>query len=117
MTKNEALKKCIDGAKICHEDYRPNNFIYFDGEKFILTNGDVSTNAGSPAFALAHKDGWKIVPEYVDFATAWKAHEEGKTIQSVINSKPFDTYKKSEDTNRGIFTDEIRGKWLILEDE
>lgn len=111
LTKNEALKKCIDGAKICHKGYRPNNLIYFDGEKFILTNGDVSMDADGPA--LAHEDGWQIVPEYVDFKTAWRAYEEGKLIQS----KDGTIHKRSKEEPIGWFAaQEIRGKWQILED-
>ena len=116
MTKNEALKKCIDGAKIRHKGYRENNLIYFDGEKFVLTDGFISMNADGPAFA--HKDGWQIVPEYVDFATAWKAYEEGKNIKSYCatychTNKP----QKRQMGLQSILISEIRGQWLILEDE
>lgn len=83
---------------------------------FANINGECKLRA-TQVFNIGCQHYIKPVPEYVDFAEAWKAYEEGKTIQSVIKSNPFDTYKKSEDTNRGIFTDEIRGKWLILEDE
>ena len=116
MTKNEALKKCIDGAKIRHKGYRENNLIYFDGEKFVLTDGFISMDADGPS--LAHKDEWEIVPEYVDFAAAWKAYEawpDRKTIQDEKGTK----YKKLQNgCNINFFGDtEIRGKWLILEDE
>ena len=117
MTKNEALKKCIDGAKIRHKEYRENNLIYFDGEKFVLTDGFISMNADGPAFA--HKDGWQIVPEYVDFAKAWEAHESGKVIVSEFWGSADSIAKKQdpETSFRWCFTPaEIRGKWLILED-
>lgn len=116
MTKNEALKKCIDGAEIRHKGYRENNLIYFDGEKFVLTDGFISMDADGPAFA--HKDGWQIVPKYVDFAEAWKAYEKGKEIVSVSHNnikRRYGTYVN--DKNVRFLPEEIRGKWLITEDE
>jgi len=47
--------------------------------------------------------------ELVDFTTAWKAYEEGKTIQSSLEVKFNDT------ANYRAFTPvEIRGLWQIL---
>ena len=59
-------------------------------------------------------DDWEIVPEHVDFAEAWKAYEEGKTIKSI----PCDAEYWVTDGIVDAFTSEqIRGKWLILEDK
>lgn len=58
---------------------------------------------------------WTKVPKLVNFAEAWAAYEEGKSIRSCAKN----VYNKSDephgyaDTNM-VSPNEIRGKWEIL---
>ena len=56
---------------------------------------------GKQVRCTSWKEGDAMQKNYVDFATAWKAYEEGRKIASCLH----------------ITVDEIRGKWLILEEE
>lgn len=118
MTKNEALKKCIDGAKITHPSFvfhqEGKDWVEWNGQKFMRCGG-----RGEPfevKDSLDSLDGWEIVPEYVDFFTAWKAYEsdDRKTIQDAKGKK----YRKIQNGCDMNFFGEtaISGKWLILED-
>ena len=109
MTKNEALKAAIDGKKIQHNEWANDFYFYFDGNKFC-------TNSGADFFpSKANKDNvWQIVPEYVSFTEAWKAFENGKIVQS---TQTGNKKKKSDNILQKFDEHEIRGKWLILEDE
>lgn len=115
MTKNEALKKCIDGAKVVPAKGTEVEYIYFDRQtnRFKLKwvgSGDVDTFNGD---GWVNSD-WQIVPEYVDFAKALKAYRNSATIKSVTGEK----YSlKREDEGLCVNLKEIEGKWLILEDE
>ena len=117
MTKNEALKAAIDGKKIRNKCWTtPQDvYIFWDGNKFLFADG---FHFQEENMQSRIHDGWQIVPEYVDFATAWKAYEEWpdrKTIQDEFGKK----YKKIQNGCNFNFFGEtaIRGKWLILEDE
>ena len=54
--------------------------------------------------------------KYVDFAEAWKAYDNGKRIRSVASECEW--LKSTVGSAYHSFsTTEIRGKWVILEDE
>lgn len=117
MKKNEALKAAIDGKKVSHKSWDSNFYITWDGSLFRTEVGEIYY------FKHACDSEWQIVPEYVDFAEAWNAYEKGKKIlpqRWVKDRKDSDYYQKSltlTELDR-VFTDrDIRGKWLILEDE
>ena len=117
MTRNEALKAAIDGKKVKLIEWGKNQYLYFDSlrARFYYFDG----NEEFATFSMAETDirnphgTWQIVPEYVDFAEAWKAYQKEKVIQSVQTGN-----KKNKSC--GILQKfdefEISGKWLILED-
>lgn len=115
MNKNEALKAAIDGKKIRPLDGCRVEYICFDRQsnRFLLKW------TGESAVDTFNGDGWnisdwEIVSEYVDFATAWKAYEVGKIIKGESGKE----YQRNEHEHHWRFsTDDIRGKWIILEDE
>ena len=114
MTKNEALKAAIDGKKIRNKLWGSSalDFIWFDGRQFLY--GHRHQGCFVPAkCAMDSEEDWEIVPEYVDFAEAWKAYESGKAIQSTISGAKY----KQNRIGGQMFITDIRGKWLILEDE
>lgn len=115
MTKNEALKAAIDGKKVRRSTWNEKEYIQFYGGRFVDEDGREITD-----FSWADSNKWQIVPEYVDFATAFKAYEEGKAIQSVDGDQlgEISVYHKSEKKYFGLCVDawEIRGKWIILDD-
>jgi len=106
MTKTEALKAAIDGERVYILGKNDSVYVYWDGHRF-LSHDDFDERY--TFFDLADYNGeWRIVPKTVDFATAWKAYEEGKTIQ---DDEGF-TYNEDDDPE---FTSAaIRGPWLIL---
>jgi len=105
MTKNEALKAVIDGERVRHESWTDGAYLYYAEFGFVLKPDYKSEIT---FYDAAHEAGWRIVPKTVDFATAWKAYEEGKTIQ---DDEGF-TYNEDDDPE---FTSAaIRGPWLIL---
>ena len=113
MTKNEALKASIDGKKVRNINWLQPNLdrIWFNGKQFMFGH------EGCELFldgASDYDTGWEIVPEYVDFAEAWNAYEEGKCVKSITGY----VYSLKDESNiDGLLIKEIRGKWLILEDE
>ena len=112
MTKNEALKAAIDGKKVRCLGWQTEEKLLFDGKQFVFINSDGESDRVYDC--LNYSDDWQIVPEFVDFAEAWKAYEDGKTIKSI----PCDAEYWVTDGIVDAFTSEqIRGKWLILEDE
>jgi len=95
-----------------------------DGKQVLVDNYDPIiqskwTSENSICLNLLLSDKWEIVPEYVDFAEAWKAYEEGKTIKSLGDSRwQTEKYSKKISQDFCAFTaKEIRGKWGILEGE
>lgn len=112
MNKNEALKASIDGAKIRPVPKYPHDmdYVYFDGSIFCIK---YKSGREVKCWLLGDCE-WEIVPEYVDFATAWKAYEAGKIIKGESGKE----YQRNEHEHHWRFsTDDIRGKWIILEDE
>ena len=112
MTKNEALKEVIDGKKVRNTNWSQPNLdrIWFNGKQFMFGHEGCELLLDC---ASDYDTGWEIVPEYVDFAMAWKAYQKEKVIQSVQTGN-----KKNKSC--GILQKfdefEISGKWLILED-
>lgn len=109
MTKNEALKAAIDGKRISHKSWDSKFYITWDGSLFRTENGETYY------FNHACLIDWQIVPDTVDFATAWKAWDrERKTIKSLSSQNVFN---KGSNKCSAIFdAQEIRGQWIILED-
>ena len=121
MTRNEALKAAIDGKKVRLIEWGKNQYLYFDSLRarfyYFDGNEEFATNSMAATDIRNPHGTWQIVPEYVDFAEAWKAYEEGKTIQSAVS---YDKYNKKQEQSicfMRFCRKEIRGKWLILEDE
>lgn len=113
MTKNEALKAAIDGKKVTNRNLREGDYVYWEDNCFMFYSARLNEHSRAES-SLTLVDGWELVPEYVDFATAWKAYEAGKTIKSI----PCDAEYWVTDGIVDAFTSEqIRGKWLVLEDE
>lgn len=112
MTKNEALKAAIDGKKIVHPSFCDDSYVYFNGRQFMRSCINPKDD-----FAIGDSmhptDGYEIVIEYVGFAEAWEAYEEGKEVKS--NSSNWHKRWEHEDTS--VLLSDIRGKWLILEDK
>lgn len=106
MTKNEALKACIDGKKVRLPYWAEDDmYMYFYGSTFRTKGGDV-------AYLANWSDvGWQIVSETFDFATAWKAVNQGKGIQSKESGKSY--YKVYSSVP--LYSFEIDGEWLILD--
>lgn len=121
MTKNEALKAAIDGKRVrCLEWPNQNGYVKWNGEQFVYFMSNKSSYCVCDCeFSMPGFITWEIVPECVDFAEAWKAYENGNKVESVFSRIKF----KINISNKGnrpqhYFSDrEIRGKWLILEDE
>ena len=114
MTKNEALKAAIDGKKVRLPHFHQQEYVVWHETCFAFhyENGHLE----KATFCLERNDNWEIVSEYVDFAEAWKAYEAGKTIKA----KSGCTYTSADTCGFAKITmiiDDIRGKWLILEDE
>lgn len=111
MTKNEALKAAIDGKKIRLPHFHKQEYVVWHETCFAFhyENGHLE----KATFCLERNDNWEIVPEYVDFAEAWKAYENGKAIQSTSSGEKY----QNKQYGAFIRVDAIRGKWLILEDE
>ena len=115
MTKNEALKAAIDGKKVTFAKKSNVVYIYWDGMQFMSHDSFGSRPADFKLRAYENQD-WQIVPEFVDFAEAWKAYDNGKRIRSVASECEW--LKSTVGSAYHSFsTTEIRGKWLILEDE
>ena len=114
MTKNEALKAAIDGKKIkCLQWGNQNAYVFWSGQNFYhVSNVNGDTDKATVQIGFEQFNDWEIVTEYVDFATAWKAYEEGKTIQSTSSGEKY----QNKQCGAFIRIDSIRGKWLILED-
>ena len=104
MTKTEALKAAIDGKKVSVNIFA----IKWNGKYFSDDDGLEYCIATLP------DNGWQIVPEYVDFAEAWKAYEKGRVIQA---AQTGNKKKKLLGLVQMFDEFEIRNKWLILEDE
>ena len=123
MTRNEALKAAIDGKKVRLIEWGKNQYLYFDSLRarfyYFDGNEEFATNSMAATDIRNPHGTWQIVPEYVDFAEAWKAYEAGKKIQpeAFVNKKAF--IKKNFELNfdNSFKESYIRGKWLILEDE
>ena len=114
MTKNEALKAAIDGKKIRLPHFHQQEYVVWHETCFAFhyENGHLE----KATFCLERNDNWEIVPEYVDFAEAWKAYDNGKRIRSVASECEW--LKSTVGLDYHSFsTTEIRGKWLILEDK
>ena len=116
MTKNEALKAAIDGKKVRNERWVPECYLCFKENQFFVIGPSAPEGNSLHANGLNYSTGkWQIVPEYVDFAYAWKAYEDGKKVQSFkgyVYEKLF-----NQDRFQVCFTmDEIRGQWQILDD-
>ena len=115
MTKNEALKAAIDGKKVKYHGWVGDECLYFRECGFVFKDKKDREFINDKIMCIlsGYNDGeWEIVPEYVDFATAWKAYEEGKTIQSTSSGEKY----QNKQCGAFIRIDSIRGKWLILED-
>lgn len=112
MTKSEALKAAIDGKKVRNTNWSQPDLdrIWFNGKQFMFGHEGCELLLDG---ASDYDTGWEIVPEYVDFATALKAYEAGKTIRS---EKSGTTYPHRNKLLRSFDLTDIRGKWLILED-
>ena len=108
MKKNESLKAAIDGKKVSHKSWDSNFYITWDGSLFRTEVGEIYY------FKHACDSEWQIVPEYVDFAEAWNAYEKGRVIQA---AQTGNKKKKLLGLVQMFDEFEIRGKWLILEDE
>ena len=124
MTKNEALKAAIDGKKIrCLEWPNQNGYAIWNGEQFVYFMSNKSIYCVCDCeFSMPGFITWEIVPEYVDFAEAWKAYDAGKTIKSEFWGSCDVITKNKEPIRDSIYRwcftpAEIRGKWLILEDK
>lgn len=62
MNRNEALKACIDGAKITHpEHYDDNDYVYYRNGSFWFVFNDGSE--GILEEDLGHEDGYEIYEE------------------------------------------------------
>ena len=107
MTKNEALKATIEGKKVRVKTWQEDDVVHF-----MLDRIGMSVRAFMDE--KIPEANYEIVPEYVDFATAWKAYEAGKIIKGESGKE----YQRNEHEHHWRFsTDDIRGKWIILEDE
>lgn len=118
MTKNEALKAAIDGKTVRKGSWSGIANLTYGKDGFVLIDSDGNKAPEETIFRLFRttmSGDWEIVPNQVDFATAWKAYENGKTVQDMFT----DLYNKKEERCRFVNFDSksIRGKWLILEDE
>ena len=116
MTKTEALKAAIDGKKIRCDEWVNQQAYVFWRENCFIHKSEINGNSEQATAQITYPGfvTWQIVPEYVDFAEAWKAYENGKTIQDMFTH----LYNKKEERCRFVDFDSksIRGKWLILED-
>lgn len=119
MTKNEALKAAIDGKKLTSVFWNGSYFAWDENkmEFFgVQSSGKINPTWNIKEIANISSSDWEIVPEYVDFAEAWKAYEDGKRIRSVASECEW--LKSTVGSAYHSFsTTEIRGKWLILEDK
>jgi len=122
MKKNEALKLAIDGKKVHHIAspkvyyvFKNGEFMRFDGYTWLPT---YTRSAPTCKYAIKSEpeDGWEVVPEYVTFAEAWKAYEDGKEIISVRfrNSKRKNSIY-CDDKSVRFLPEEIREQWIVLE--
>jgi hypothetical protein len=114
MNKNEALKAAIDGKKIIPKDWNwIGDYIYWNDYKFLFHHANGKEE--EIQFVFNNND-WEIVPEYVDFFTAWQAYEEGYRIKHglLIWCKKYEADDKYN-SSIGIFSrEQIRSKeWLI----
>lgn len=120
MTKNEALKAAIDGKKIkCLQWGNQNAYVFWSGQNFYhVSKVDGYTGEATVQIGLEQFNDWEIVPEYVDFATEWKAYEEGKMIKCCHYGQSYKKglHDRCPANPIKFSTSEIRGKWLILED-
>ena len=105
MTKNEALKKCIDGAKVRRCFWCKYSYVVFDGSFFKTEDGEMAT-------ILTDGDDWQLYPAPVSFLEAWKAYGAGKSIKSEITLQYF-TPAAAPDVY--ISLRELRGQWIILD--
>lgn len=115
LTKNEALKAAIDGNKIkCESWLNKNKYIEWQKHRFVVrVFGYDDQQDACDSIALYNNDDWEIILETVDFSTAWQAYEEGKTIRSLEGDSE---YFLSEGIVDAFTTQQIRGKWIIWED-
>ena len=117
MTKTEALKAAIDGKKIRCDEWVNQQAYVFWRENCFIHKSEINGNSERATAQITYPSfvTWKIVHEYVDFAEAWKAYEQGKRIRSVQSGCTYD--KKGEMFTIIIITTvEIRGQWIVLED-
>ena len=123
MSKNEALKAAIDGKKVRNSAFTfSDSYVKWNGTRFVFNGGGGDTSMTEIPYdtVLVFENHWEIVPEYVDFAEAWKAYENGKGLRSCTDG--HDWIKEAETefgrSNMKSFSrNNIRGKWLILEDK
>lgn len=115
MNRNDALKAMIDGKRVKprHPGYvlgTPIDYLYFDGCQFRVVYKD-GNNIACPVIG---EDVWEIVPDYVDFAEAYKQYKNGRAIQPCTG----ELYQKDSNyyDNLCVREKEIDGKWVISED-
>ena len=108
------MKAAIDGKKVRPTKETPIEYVYFHCGNFIIKWNNGVRDYGVPSYA-----DWQIVPEYVDFAEAWKAYEEGKTVHSVFSDINYNKHWEGTKPSHipSILTTEIRGEWIILEQD
>jgi len=118
MNKIEALKAALDGKKInCTNWNDPQGgYLFWDSNRFFY-HCNIEKNDFDYAHLLCFETGWQILPTLVDFATALKAFEQGKTIRATEKSIfGYESYQKGARPNPAFTLSEIRGKWEIMED-
>ena len=104
MNIEEALNEVLKGNKIRNKIWKP-----YDKAYDILDNLSCLCEISR----LSDFD-WHVYDEPVDFATAWKAYEDGKTIKSVETDNKYNKFQEREVVYRMFRREEIRGKWEII---
>lgn len=118
MKLNEAMKMAIDGNKIRHKLWNKGSHFIWDKDeaKFLgITPEGIVSKPWEIINCYGMTDEWEVMIDYVDFPTAWKAYEEGKTIQS-DSGYMFNKKQEKELVYFSFPRKDVRGKWLILED-
>lgn len=90
-----------------------------DAYAFFYSN--VNTDSSINKMTIEIGDEWELINSEVNFTTAIKAHNEGKTIYCIIGNEKF-TYEATlstvlrDDEGLAISSDEIvKGKWYIVQ--
>lgn len=118
MTKNEALKAAIDGAKVkCNKWIIDglNDYVFWDGKRFMYQSRNEPPEEVEDAIDI--EDGWEICPKTISFDEAIQAWKQGKRIQSSgrdMWGKPMQ-YQREDNPFPAFCLSEIRGQWQILE--